>query len=80
MCKVVITDLSSNLGFVIYNHLFSHEKYDFTIHELISEIQEQYNLSIPYEFVNSQINGMVSSGLINQNIANYTVNTMAISG
>ena len=43
MCKVVVNDANKNVEFIIYNHLFSKEKYEFTISELVEDLH-QYHL------------------------------------
>ena len=67
MCKVVVNDANKNVEFIIYNHLFSKEKYEFTISELV------YHLDLTQEFVQSEVNDFIQSGLIVQNIRNYFV-------
>ena len=72
MCKVIIKDSSQNIEFIIYNHLFSKNTYRFTIGQLVQELR-QYNLDLPQDFVQNEIDFFVKSGLINQNFRYYSV-------
>lgn len=71
MCKVVINDAKRDAEFIIYNHLFSKANYRFTVSQLVEELQE-YNLNLSQEYVQTEINGFVQSGLVNQNFRFYS--------
>ena len=45
MCKVVVNDANKNVEFIIYNHLFSKEKYEFTISELVEDLHQYVTIS-----------------------------------
>lgn len=72
MCKIVVNDANKNVEFIIYNHIFSKEKYEFTISELVEDLH-QYHLDLTQEFVQSEVNDFIQSGLIVQNLRNYFV-------
>lgn len=72
MCKVVLKDSVDNIGFIIYNHLFSKESYKFTISQLVNELQ-QYNLHLSQEKVQREVDEFIRSGLINQNFRSYSI-------
>lgn len=72
MCKVVLKRSMDNTGFIIYNHLFSKASYKFTTRQLVDELQ-QYNLRLSQERVQREIDGLVKSGLVNQNFRSYSI-------
>ncbi len=72
MCKVIVKDSSKNVEFIIYNHLFSHDFYKFTISQLVDELR-QYNLELSADFVTKEVDGFVKAGLVNQNFRCYSV-------
>ena len=74
MCKVIVKDIDNNVGFVIYNHLFSKEKYGyvFTTEGLRRELR-QYNLNLSTDAVQHQINSMVRAGLVSQFYKGYGI-------
>lgn len=72
MCKVVLKESVDNIGFIIYNHLFSKNSYKFTTSQLVNELQ-QYNLHLSQERVQKEIDGFVKSGLVNQNFRSYSI-------
>lgn len=71
MCKVVLKDPLDNIGFVIYNHLFSKTSYKFTINQLVDELR-QYHLYLSQEMVQREIDGFVKAGLLYQNFRSYS--------
>ena len=72
MCKVIVKDSSKNVEFIIYNHLFSHDFYKFTISQLVDELR-QYNLELSVEFVKKEVDDFVKAGLVNQSFRCYTI-------
>lgn len=71
MCKVVLKDPLDNIGFVIYNHLFSKISYKFTISQLVNELR-QYHLYLSQEMVQREIDRFVKAGLLYQNFRSYS--------
>ena len=67
MCKVRVKNIDNNVGFVIYNHLFSKEKYGyvFTTEGLRRELR-QYNLNLSTNAVQHEVDSMVKAGLVSQ--------------
>lgn len=72
MCKVVVNNSQENVEFIIYNHLFSKEDYCFTVTQLVEDLR-QYNLNLSPEFVQTEVNFFVRSGLVNQNFRCYSI-------
>ena len=52
MCKVFIGESEKKLGFVLYNHLYTRKKRDFTTFDLVSELKG-YNLTFTPENLQS---------------------------
>lgn len=72
MCKVIVSDAERDAEFIIYNHLFSKVNYRFTVAQLVQELQE-YNLDLSQEYVQTEINSFIQSGLLAQNFRCYSV-------
>lgn len=74
MCKVIVKNVYNNIGFIIYNHLFSKKKYGyvFTTEGLRRELR-QYNLNLSTDEVQRQINSMVKAGLLSQTYKGYGI-------
>ena len=74
MCKVIVKNVYNNIGFIIYNHLFSKKKYGyvFTAEGLRRELR-QYNLNLSTDEVQRQINSMVKAGLLSQTYKGYGI-------
>lgn len=74
MCKVIVKNVYNNIGFIIYNHLFSKKKYGyvFTTEGLRRELR-QYNLNLSTDKVQHQINSMVKAGLLSQTYKGYGI-------
>lgn len=74
MCKVIVKNVYNNIGFIIYNHLFSKKKYGyvFTTEGLRRELR-QYNLNLSTDEVQHQINSMVKAGLLSQTYKGYGI-------
>ena len=71
MCQVIITDVEKNKEFIIYNHILSKPKCNFTITQLTMELQ-QYNLYLTNEYVNHVIiNKFIRNGLVHQYYDGY---------
>ena len=71
MCKVVVDNTERNADFIIYNHLFSKVNCNFTVPQLVEELQV-YNLELSQEYVQAEINSFVQSGLVTQNFRSYS--------
>lgn len=72
MCKVILNDANKNVEFIIYNHLFSKNNYKFTVSQLVEELR-QYNLELSQEFVQTEVDAFIQSGLVNQSFRSYSV-------
>lgn len=72
MCRVVVRDSKKDKEFIIYNHIFSKDYYSFTIPQLVQDLK-QYNLELTADYVQTEINIFIRSGLIKQNFKKYTV-------
>ena len=74
MCKVRVKNIDNNVGFVIYNHLFSKEKYGyvFTTEGLRRELR-QYNLNLSTNDVQHEVDSMVKAGLLSQTYKGYCI-------
>lgn len=72
MCKVVVKDPNRNAEFIIYNHLFSKDTYEFTVTQLVDDLR-QYNLHLSPEYVQNEVNAYVKSGLVDQNVRSYSI-------
>lgn len=72
MCKVILNDANKNVEFIIYNHLFSKNNYKFTVAQLVEELR-QYNLELSQEFVQTEIDTFIQSGLVDQGFRRYSV-------
>ena len=74
MCKVRVKNIDNNVGFVIYNHLFSKEKYGyvFTTEGLRRELR-QYNLNLSTNVVQHGVDSMVKAGLVSQTYKGYGI-------
>lgn len=71
MCQVIIKDVEKNKDFIIYNHILSKSKCNFTIAQLTIELQ-QYNLYLTDEYVNYVIiNKFIRNGLVRQYYDGY---------
>ena len=53
MCKVVVDNTERNADFIIYNHLFSKVNCNFTVPQLVEELQV-YNLELSQEYVQAE--------------------------
>lgn len=71
MCKVIVKNPRDNVGFILYNHLYSREKGTFTIDEIINELKH-YHLSLSEDDVQSELNNMVRDGIVIRNFGSYT--------
>ena len=72
MCKVILGDLNNQFSFIIYNHLFSQNKYKFTIPELIDDLK-QYNLEFSAADVEKEIRRFIKSGIVKPNFRTYSI-------
>lgn len=74
MCKVIVKNIDNNVGFVIYNHLFSKEKYGyvFTTEGLRKELR-QYNLNLSTNAVQQEVDSMIKAGLVSQTYKGYGI-------
>lgn len=74
MCRAIVKNTDNNVGFIIYNHLFSKKKYGhvFTTEGLRRELR-QYNLNLSTDAVQRQINSMVKAGLVSQFYKGYSI-------
>ena len=72
MCKVVVSNSEENIEFIIYNHLFSKDDYSFTVSQLVEDLH-QYGLNLTPEYVQTEINFFIQSGLVNQNFRSYSI-------
>ncbi len=71
MCKVFIGDSEKEIGFVLYNHLYSRTKSDFTTNDLMPELRK-YNLDVTQEKLQKEIDVLVSNGFVSQRVGHYT--------
>lgn len=71
MCKVFIGESEKKLGFVLYNHLYTRKKPEFTTFELVSELKK-YNLSFTQENLQNEINVLINNGSVSQRVGHYT--------
>ena len=72
MCEVIINNSIKDEKFIIYNHIFSKERYTFTILQLLQELR-QYNLILTEAAIEDEVNEFVRSGLIHQYYDCYAV-------
>lgn len=70
MCRVFIGEAEKKLGFVLYNHLFTRKKSDFTTSSLIGELKE-YNLDVTQEKLQKEIDVLVTNGIVSQRVGHY---------
>ena len=70
MCKVFIGESEKKLGFVLYNHLYTRKKPEFTTFELVSELKK-YNLSFTQENLQNEINVLINNGSVSQRVGHY---------
>lgn len=70
MCKVIVEKPNSNVGFILYNHLFSREDEFFTLDELEHELK-QYHVNVGKDVIRTEINSMISAGMVVQRVENY---------
>lgn len=71
MCKVFIGEPEKKLGFVLYNHLYTRKKPEFTTFELVSELKK-YNLSFTQENLQNEIDVLINNGSVSQRVGHYT--------
>ncbi|MBR4261562.1 MAG: hypothetical protein IKQ33_06430 [Clostridia bacterium] len=71
MCKVFIGESEKKLGFVLYNHLYTRKKRDFTTFDLVSEL-EGYNLTFTQENLQNEIDVLINNGTVSQRVGHYT--------
>ena len=62
MTKLRIKVSKDTAPFIIYNHLFVKEE-RFTINELQTELLDQYGLNVDKNFIKSEIDEYLKSGL-----------------
>lgn len=72
MCEVIIKNSTKDEKFIIYNHIFSKERYTFTIFQLLQELR-QYNLTLSETDIEDEINNFVRAGLVYQYYNCYAV-------
>lgn len=70
MTKLRIKVSKDNAPFIIYNHLFVKEEL-FTIDELKAELLEQYGLDVDKNFIKSEIEEYLKSGLVVHSFDKY---------
>lgn len=70
MPKLRIKVSKDNAPFIIYNHLFVKEE-RFTIDELQAELLEQYGLDVDKNFIRSEIEDYLNSGLVVHSLDKY---------
>lgn len=70
MCKVFMGEAEKKLGFVLYNHLYTREKRDFTTIDLIPELKK-YNLDVSQAKLQKEIDVLVSNGVVSQRVGHY---------
>lgn len=70
MCKVIMGESEKNLGFVLYNHLYSRKSKDFTTVDLIPEIKK-YNLDFTQKELQKEIDTLVDNGTVSQRVRHY---------
>ena len=71
MCRILIGESEKKLGFVLYNHLYTRKKRDFTTLDLVSELKK-YNLSFTQKELQKEIDALVNNGSISQRVGHYT--------
>lgn len=71
MCKVFIGESEKKLGFVLYNHLYTRKKRDFTTFDLVSELKG-YNLTFTPENLQKEIDVLINNGTVSQRVGHYT--------
>lgn len=70
MTKLRIKVSKDTAPFIIYNHLFVKEE-RFTINELQTELLEQYGLDVDKNFIKSEIEEYIKSGLVVHSLDKY---------
>ena len=70
MNKLRVKVSNENAPFIIYNHLFIKEE-RFTIDELQVELLEQYGLNVDKNFIKSEIEEYIKSGLVVHSLDKY---------
>jgi hypothetical protein len=73
MCQVVLKNPEDMAGFILYNHLFSQQNYRFTINDLVIELKQNYHLSLNQNEIRKQVSDWVSTGLVRENMKDYSV-------
>ena len=70
MNKLRVKVSNENTPLIIYNHLFVKEE-RFTIDELQAELLEQYGLDVDKNFIKSEIEEYIKSGLVVHSLDKY---------
>lgn len=74
MCKVIVKEPEKNIGFIIYNHLFSNDAtYNFTVDQLAEELK-QYNLDLHRNVVKREVDEYVRAGNLRLRVDGYSIN------
>lgn len=71
MCKVIIDRPEEKAGFIIFNHLYSRKDEDFTLQDLLPEL-EPYGLNMSEENLQREINTLIRDGAVSQRVGHYT--------
>ena len=67
MCKVIVKNPKENIGFVLFNHIFARESDDFTIDDLMEELDNFYTR----DELRKGINLLFEDGVISHRVGYY---------
>ena len=70
MCKVIISQPAGKAGFIIFNHLYSRKKEDFTLQDLSDELT-QYGLNISRKELQKEIDLLIEDGAVSPRVGHY---------
>lgn len=69
--RVCTETQKEQVGFILFNYLYSRKKRDFTIEELQNELNEKFNLGLTYEELLELINKYIRNGMVVQIVGGY---------
>lgn len=74
MCIALVKEPKKSVGMIIYNFIFSNEKYNdnFTVAQIASGVRK-LGLDITDADVQNEIDTYIENGLISQNLKGYSV-------
>lgn len=71
-CKVPLGKKEKELGFVLYNYLYSRNKKDFTLPEIQEELLTNYKLKFSIEDLFKRTQDLIAANHVSQRVGYFT--------